>query len=152
VLRGPTPVVPRLPRGDEGWALVSQLTLNHLSIAGEDPARAAAALRSLLLLHGHPADAGWRKQVESLHGVSAQTVTRRLPGAGRLAFGSGVRIRIEVDELGLHGSAAALLGSVLERWFARHAAVNSFTETELHSATRGLIMAWPPRLGQGPLL
>lgn len=152
VLRGPTPVVPRLPRGDEGWALVSQLTLNHLSIAGDDPAKAAAALRSLLLLHGHPADAGWRRQVESLRAVSAHTVTRRLPGGGRLAFGSGVRIRVEVDELGLHGHTAALLGSVLERWFARHAAVNSFTETELHSATRGLIMAWPPRLGQGPLL
>ncbi|MEY4764175.1 MAG: hypothetical protein RI907_848 [Pseudomonadota bacterium] len=151
-LRGPTPVVQRLVRGDLGWSLISQLTLNHLSIAGEDPLKAAAALRSLMMLHGHEADAAWRKQVEGIRSVSARTVTRRLPGSGRMAFGTGVQIDVEIDELGLQGSAATLMGSVLERYFARHAALNSFTETRLFSASRGQIMAWPARLGQAPIL
>jgi len=151
-LRGPTPVVQRLARGELGWALISQLTLNHLSIAGEDPVKAAAALRSLLMLHGHEADASWRKQVEGIRSVRAQTVTRRLPGNGRLAFGTGVQIDVEVDEMGLQGSSATLLGCVLERFFARHAALNSFTETRLLSSARGLIMQWPARLGQAPIL
>ncbi len=151
-LRGPTPVVQRLVRGELGWSLISQLTLNHLSIAGEDPMKAAAALRSLLMLHGHEADASWRKQVEGIRTVRAQTVTRRLPGSGRLAFGTGVQIDVEVDEIGLQGSSATLLGCVLERFFARHAALNSFTETRLLSSARGLIMQWPARLGQAPIL
>lgn len=151
-LRGPTPVVQRLVRGELGWTLISQLTLNHLSIAGEDPHKAAAALRSLLMLHGHEADAGWRKQVEGIRSVSARTVTRRLPGSGRMAFGTGVQIDVEVDELGLQGSSVTLLGSVLQRFFARHAALNSFTETRLFSASRGQIMAWPALLGQTPIL
>jgi len=151
-LRGPTPVVQRLVRGELGWSLISQLTLNHLSIAGEDPHKAAAALRSLLMLHGHEADAGWRKQVEGIRTVTARTVTRRLPGSGRMAFGTGVQIDVEVDELGLQGSSATLLGSVLERFFARHAALNAFTETRLLSASRGQVMAWPARLGQSPIL
>jgi type VI secretion system protein ImpG len=145
-------VVQRLARGELGWALISQLTLNHLSIAGEDPVKAAAALRSLLMLHGHEADASWRKQVEGIRSVRAQTVTRRLPGNGRLAFGTGVQIDVEVDEMGLQGSSATLLGCVLERFFARHAALNSFTEMRLLSSARGLIMQWPARLGQAPIL
>ncbi|HMW22521.1 MAG TPA: type VI secretion system baseplate subunit TssF [Burkholderiaceae bacterium] len=151
-LRGPTPVVQRLARGELGWALINQLTLNHLSIAGEDPHKAAAALRGLLMLHGHPADAGWRKLVEGIRSVQARSVTRRLPGAGRMAFGTGVQIDVEVDELGLPGSSVTLLGSVLERFFARHAALNSFTETRLFSASRGQIMAWPALVGQTPIL
>ncbi|MBI3380509.1 MAG: type VI secretion system baseplate subunit TssF [Aquabacterium sp.] len=151
-LRGPTPVVQRLVRGDVGWSLISQLTLNYLSIAGEDPQKAAAALPSLLSLHGPEGDAGWRKQVDSIRAVTARQVARRLPGPGRLAFGSGVQIDLELDDMGLQGTSIVLLGSVLEHFFARHAAINSFTETRLRTASRGLVMQWAPRMGQSAIL
>ena len=151
-LRGPTRPVQRLPRGDIGWSLVSLLSLDHLTIAGEDPRRAAAALRSLLLLFGNEADTGWRRWVEGLLSVEARAVTRRLPFAGPLTFGSGVAVTVEVDELAFQGGSAFLFGSVLERYFARHAAINSFTETTLRSTTRGELMRWPPRCGVAPLL
>jgi type VI secretion system protein ImpG len=41
---------------------------------------------------------------------------------------------------------------VLERYLARHAAINSFVTTRLLSSRRGEIMAWPPRCGTGALL
>ncbi len=151
-LRGPTPVVQRLVRGDIGWSLISQLTLNYLSIAGEDPLKAAAALRSLLSLHGPEGDASWRKQVDGVRSVTARQVARRLPGPGRLAFGAGVQIDIELDDMGLQGSGPVLLGSVLEHFFARHAAINSFTETRLRTPSRGLVMQWSPRMGQAAIL
>jgi type VI secretion system protein ImpG len=151
-LRGPTPVVQRLVRGDIGWSLISQLTLNYLSIAGEDPSKAAAALRSLLSLHGPEGDASWRKQVEGIRSVQARQVARRLPGPGRLAFGSGVQIDLELDEMGLQGSSTVLMGSVLEHFFARHAAINSFTETRLRTPSRGVVMQWAPRMGQAPIV
>jgi type VI secretion system protein ImpG len=151
-LRGPTAVVQRLVRGDVGWSMVSQLTLNYLSIAGEDPQKAAAALRSLMSLHGPENDASWRKQIDGIRSVTARQVARRLPGPGRLAFGSGVQIDVEVDDMGQQGSSAVLLGSVLEHFFARHAAINSFTETRLRTGARGLIMQWPPRMGQAPMV
>lgn len=151
-LRGPTRPVQRLPQGEIGWSLVSLLTLNYLSIAGEDPQRAAAALRSLLVLFGPEQDMAWRKQVEGVLAVRAQPVTRRLPFAGPLTFGSGVAVELEVDELAFQGSSAFLLASVLERFFARHAAINSFTETALRSVSRGAIHRWVPRCGAAPLL
>ena len=151
-LRGPTRPIGRTPQGRYGWALVNHLTLNYLSIAGEDPQRAAAALRSLVALYGPENEAGWNRQLEGIVAVRAATVTRRLPFAGPLTFGSGVQIELEVDEMAFQGSSAHLLGSVLERVFTRQAAVNAFTETVMRSSTRGVIGHWPPRVGEQALL
>ena len=63
-----------------------------------------------------------------------------------------MRIDLEVDELAFQGGSAFLFGSVLERYLARHAAINSFVTTRLLSSRRGEIMAWPPRCGTGALL
>lgn len=151
-LRGPTRPVQRLARGDVGWSLVSLLTLNYLSIAGDDPKRAAASLRSLLALHGPEQDVAWAKQVESLQWVEAKSVVRRLPFPGPLTFGCGVEVTALVDELGFQGSSAFLLGQVLSQFFARHASTNSFCETVLRSATRGEIYRSKPRIGEKAVL
>lgn len=151
-LRGPTRPVQRLARGDVGWSLVSLLTLNYLSIAGDDPKRAAAALRSLLALHGPEQDVAWAKQVESLQWVEAKSVVRRLPFPGPLTFGCGVEVTALVDELGFQGSSAFLLGQVLAQLFARHSSTNSFCETVLRSATRGEIFRAKPRIGEKAVL
>ena len=151
-LRGPTRPVQRLARGDVGWSMVSLLTLNYLSIAGEEPKRAAAALRSLLALHGPEQDSSWAKQIESIHWLEARSVVRRLPFPGPLTFGCGVEVTALVDELGFQGSSAFLMGSVLQHFFARHASANSFCETVLRSASRGEIMRSAPRIGTHAVL
>jgi type VI secretion system protein ImpG len=146
-LRGPTRPVQRLARGDVGWAMVSALTLNYLSIAGEDGARAAASLRTLLALHGPEQDPAWTKQVDGIQSVQARSVVRRLPFPGPLTFGCGVEVTATVDEMGFQGGSAFLLGTVLDRFFARHASANSFCETVLRSASRGEILRSDPRIG-----
>lgn len=151
-LRGPTRPVQRPARGDIAWAMVSLLTLNYLSIAGDDPKRAAAALRSLLTLHGPEQDPAWNKQVDSIQWVEARSVVRRLPFPGPLTFGCGVEVTALVDELGFQGSSAYLMGSVLDRFFARHASANSFCETVLRSASRGEILRSKPRIGTHAVL
>jgi type VI secretion system protein ImpG len=132
--------------------MVSLLTLNHLSIAGTDPARAAAALRSLLSLHGPEHDVAWARQVDSLQAVQADSVVRRLPFPGPLTFGCGVEVTATVDELGFQGGSAYLLGRVLDCFFARHASANSFCETVLRSTSRGEIMRCAPRIGSRAVL
>jgi type VI secretion system protein ImpG len=144
--------VQRIARGDVGWSLVSLLTLNYLSIAGEDPRRAASALRSLMALHGPEQDVSWSKQVEGIQAVEARAVVRRLPFPGPLTFGCGVEVTTTVDELGFQGSSAFLLGCVLEHFYARHASANSFSETIVRSATRGEILRSPPRIGSKAML
>jgi type VI secretion system protein ImpG len=150
-LHGPTRPNHRQPEGNVGWALVSQLSLNYLSFAGEDPERAAAALRSLLALYGPTEDGAWRKQVEGLQSVQTQQVVRRLPMAGPLTFGVGVEVTLTLDELAFEGSSPFLLGCVLEQFFARYVAINTFSVCVLRSSTRGEIMRWPARCGEQPL-
>ncbi|HEY1392418.1 MAG TPA: type VI secretion system baseplate subunit TssF, partial [Methylibium sp.] len=72
-----------------------------------------------------------------------------LPFEGPLTFGTGIDIALELDELAFQGASAFLFASVLERFFARHAAINSFIQLRLNTAQRGQVMRWPPRLGLG---
>jgi len=146
-LRGPTRPVTRRPVGELGWSLVSHLTLNHLSLVGETPQRAAAALRTMLSLYAPPEDVGWTRQADGVHSLKANTVVRRLPFKGPLTFGTGIAIELELDELAYQGTSAFLFASVLERFFARHAAINSFTQLTLRTPQRGEVMRWAPRIG-----
>ncbi len=146
-MRGPTRPVSRRPVGELGWSLVSHLTLNHLSLVGESPQRAAASLRTMLGLYAPPEDAIWSRQADGVRALEARTVVRRLPFKGPLSFGTGVEIVLELDELAYQGSSAFLFASVLECFFARHAAINSFTQLSLRTPQRGEVMRWPPRLG-----
>lgn len=75
------------------------------------------------------------------------TVTRRLPGAGELAFGCGTGCTLTVDEAGLAGESPYLLGLILEHYLARHVSMHTFVETGLRSKQRGLVAQWPPRMG-----
>lgn len=146
-LSGPTRPVSRRPAGELGWSLVSHLTLNHLSLIGESPERAAAVLRSVLALYGPPEDAGWKRQAEGVRSLTVRTVVRRLPFDGPLSFGTGIDLVLELDELAYQGSSAFAFASVLERFFARHATINSFTQLTLRTPQRGQVMRWPPRIG-----
>lgn len=151
-LRGPTRPLSRQPVGQVGWQLVTMLARNHLEIDDADAAGHARALRDMLRLLGAANDLAWSHQVDGLRGLSARTAVRRLPFPGPLTFGAGVEIRLEVDEQHFQGASAFLLGSVLECFYARHAAINSFAQFTLTSSQRGLIKAWPPRIGELPIV
>lgn len=146
-LRGPTRPVSRRAGGAIGWNLVSLLSTNHLALCGAAPAEAAAGLRTLLRLYGPVEDPAWARQIDGLRGVEAAPVVRRLPFSGPLAFGNGLSIEIELDELAFQGASAFLFGGVLERYLCRHAAVNSFTQLTLRTSQRGIVHRWPPRTG-----
>lgn len=146
-LRGPTRPVTRRPVGELGWQLVSHLGLNHLSLVGSSPSEAAATLRTMLRLYAPPEDAAWARQVAGVLALQARPVVRRLPFKGPMSFGSGTEIVLELDELAYQGSSAFLFASVLERFFARHAAINAFTQLVLRTPQRGELMRWPPRTG-----
>jgi type VI secretion system protein ImpG len=146
-LRGPTRPITRRPVGEAGWSLVSHLALNHTALMGASPTQAASALRRMLTLYAPAEDPSWLRQVEGVRNLQAKPVVRRLPFAGPLTFGTGVEMVLELDELAFQGTSAFLFASVLERYFARHAAINSYTQLTLRTAQRGEVMRWPPRVG-----
>jgi type VI secretion system protein ImpG len=117
-----------------------------------DERQGAAALRELLALYSDKSDPAIRKQVEGVRSVSSEQVTRRVPIPGPIAFGRGLEITIDFDDAAFEGTGIFLLGSVLERFFARYVSINSFTETIVRSHERGEVMRWPVRIGQRQIL
>jgi type VI secretion system protein ImpG len=152
VLVGPTAPHEAWATGDPTWRLISHLSLNYLSLVDSDTSGGAAGLRALLALYADLADATSRRQVDGVVSVSSRPLVRRLPGRGPITFGRGLEVLVTCDESAFEGTGLFLLGSVLERFFARYVSINSFTETVVSSITRGEVMRWPARLGQRHLI
>ncbi|MEA3122948.1 MAG: type secretion system protein ImpG [Paraburkholderia sp.] len=144
------PSTPKAPYAERemAWRLIRQLNFNYLPLEDLDHRAGGQGLRDLLRLFLTGEDVEHQRQVESLVGVKTRPVTRKLPGAGPLAFGRGIECALTVDESGFSGVSPYLFGLVLERYLARHVSINSFTQTELHSMQRGRVAHWPVRIGQ----
>jgi type VI secretion system protein ImpG len=151
-VKGPSRPYSPLSQGASAWRFISSLSLNYLSLLNTDERQGAVALRQMLALYATSSEPGVKRQIDALLSVRVQPTVRRLPVSGPLAFGRGIRIELEVDELGFQGGSAFLFGSVMEQFFVRHVSLNSFTETVLRSTTRGEIMHWTPRCGTRPLI
>ena len=150
-IRGPTRPRSTHQESQSPWSLISHLSLNYLSLIDNDPAKGAAALREILGLYSG-GDSSTLKQIEGLRSIRAEPVTRRLPMPGPIAFGRGLDVQMEVNELAFEGASPFLFGAVMEEFFARYVNINSFTQTTLVGASRGKIMQWRPRCGSRAIL
>jgi type VI secretion system protein ImpG len=145
------PVEPVLD-GSLAWRCISHLSLNYLSLTDLNEQDGAVALREMLRLYARDNESVVRRHLEGVRSVRVAPITRRMAARGPVTFGRGMEVRLACDERAFEGSGAFLLGSVLEEFFARHASLNSFTETVLDVVGRGEVMRWPTRFGQRPLL
>jgi type VI secretion system protein ImpG len=146
-IKGPTRPVAPILEGQTPWQLLSHLSLNYLSLCDTDARQGAAALRELLSLYGIDPRSRLHKQIDGVAAVSSKQAISRVPVPGPIAFGRGTEIVLNVDERAFEGSGVMVLGTVLERFFARYASLNSFTQLTLVSQTRGEIKRWKPRIG-----
>jgi type VI secretion system protein ImpG len=147
----PTPVLqPRLGK-PLLWRLISTLSLNHLSLV--DDAQGLESLRELLRLHnagGSESDpeAGKEAQILGLVGVASTPTYARVMSEQGLAFARGRRVDLTFDEEQFPGGGMFLMASVLERFLALQATMNSFTQTVVRSKQRKrVVRQWPPRAG-----
>ncbi|QYD69446.1 type VI secretion system baseplate subunit TssF [Paraburkholderia edwinii] len=142
------PSAPGLPFSgrDMAWRLIRQLNVNSLSFEEIGHRHGGLGLRDLLRLFAASSDAVQQRQIESLVGMKTQRVSRKLANKGPLVFANGIECLLTVDEDGFSGISPYLFGLVLEQYLMRHAAINTFTQTELHSMQRGCLMRWPARV------
>jgi type VI secretion system protein ImpG len=148
---GPTMPAPSHAEGETAWRLVSHLSLNYLSLLDQDSTSGAAALRDLLRLYCGSNDAAAHKQVEGVRSVQAEAIVRRLPLPGPITYGRGLQVAVTLDEQAFEGSGVFVLGMVLEQFFAKYVSLNNFTETVIKTG-RGVVMAWPARVGRCEIL
>jgi type VI secretion system protein ImpG len=133
------------------WRLVSHLSLGHLSVVGGE--EGAAALREVLRLYDFRDTAETRAAIAGLVGVSAKPGSARVPGARAGAFCRGLDVTLEFDRNAWATGGHYLLASVIDRFLALHATVNSFVRTSVVLRGRsGRAAGWPARAGMRVLV
>lgn len=149
---GPTAPREAFIDGEILWRLISHLSLNYHSIVSTAKEEGRVAFREMLRLYSNPNDRSMLKQIEGVQSVEAKAVVRRIDTPGAMTFVRGTELALQLDETAFTGSGVFLFGAVAERFFAKYASINSFTETVIKSPQRGEVMRWPIQTGLRPLL
>jgi type VI secretion system protein ImpG len=148
-LARPTPVAHPPLGKSQMWRLVSQLSLNHLSLVDGGP----EPLREVLRLQGFGDGRLAEEQIRGIVGVRSEPAHARVAAEGGLAFARGRRVELEFDEDQFAGGGAYLFAAVLERFLGLYVSLNSFSALVARTRQRRAVMAaWPPRSGWKPLL
>ena len=148
------PTAPRAAtvEGELAWRAISHLTLNYLSLIDTDQKSGAEALRDILRIYADLTGLQGRKEIDGVKSMANRAIIRRIPTDGPISFGRGVELAVTLDENAFEGHGMFLFGGVLERFFAKYVATNSFTETVVRTVQRGEIMRWAPSIGTRQIL
>ncbi|MGW8466275.1 type VI secretion system baseplate subunit TssF [Pseudomonas sp. CLCA07] len=144
-LRNP-PSPQNLPRldGESRWRLVSQLTLNHLSLV-EGP-QALDALKEILQLHNLRDEASAWRQIEGLLSLGCERVIGHVGEDAWRGWRNGLEVQLQLDPQHFVGSSAVLFSAVLAQFFSLYATANRFVRTVLVQSNKE-VKTWQPLAG-----
>ena len=131
--------------GASRWRLVSQLTLNHLSLVEGE--QALAALKEMLSLHNLRDEAAARRQIEGLAGINSVRIVERVGSDAWRGWRNGLEVRVSLDPQHFVGASPLLFSGVLANFFSLYANTNRFVRTVLLLGDKE-IKTWRPQVGE----
>ncbi|SEL26784.1 type VI secretion system protein ImpG [Atopomonas hussainii] len=130
------------------WKLISNMSLNYLSLADVEALRVILQTYDFPRYYDQHAERISRRQLSGLKGIQHKHVDRLLKGLPV----RGVRTELQMDQECFIGEGDLFLfASVLNEFFALYASLNSYHELRVHSE-QGEEYAWTPRMGMQPIL
>lgn len=136
--------------GETLWQLISQLSVNHLSLT--QPETGLEALKETLRLHAR-SGTGASICIEAIESMKARSVVRRMGHEAWRGFVQGVGIDLTLHDRLNAGLSSFLFASLLRSFFALQVSCNSFVELSLYrSDHKNLWMQWAPLKGDQILL
>jgi len=131
------------------WRLVSQLSLNYLSLVENG----REAMQEILRLYNFTGSTYSEKQIEGLTAVGSRRHFARVLSQDGVVFARGTQVEMEFDEEQFVGGGVYLFASVLEYFLGLYVSMNSFSQLRVRTRQRKEILRqWPPRAGQKILL
>lgn len=144
----PTPSYAPPLHNDFLWKLISNMSLNYLSLANVDALKVILETYDLPRYYNGHAQRVSRRQMDGLEGIRHRQVDRLHRGLPV----RGIRTELTMNPESFLGEADLyLFASVLNEFFALYASLNSYHELHVKS-TKGEVYRWSPRMGQQPLL
>jgi len=143
-LTNATPMIPPPLGKPVLWRLISQLSLNYLSLVDGG----AEALQEILRLHNVGNAVAGEKQIQGILEVRGAPCYARIEGEHGLSFARGRRVEIMLDEDQFAGGSVYLFASVLERFLGVYTGLNSFCVLAVRTRQRKEVLReWPARAG-----
>lgn len=130
------------------WRLISQLSLNYLSITGD-----ASALREILRLHNFSGSAYLDRQIQGITEVTSGPCLTQITSEDGVSFVRGRKVSIEFDEEEFTGGGVYLFANLIDRFLGLYVSLNSFSILSARCKQRKTILReWEPRAGNRVLL
>ena len=130
------------------WRLISQLSLNAVSLAG-----GVEPIRDLLAFHdlkGSPISA---RQVDSVVDLTEKVVTAWIPDQPFAGIVRGIEIHLTIDEEGFAGTGIHVFAQLIDRLLSLYVATSNFTQLVLLSSRSGNeLLRCPRRTGAAFLI
>lgn len=149
-LLAPTPTERRHLGRRNLWPLISQLSLNHLTLL--DSKDAADAFREILVLNDVKESLQTRNLVDGLKAVSSENCVQRIGST----FARGTLVKLMFEDENFIGDSAYLFSSILNQFLGMYTSINSFTKlsatTAKRDAQKGNPWTWPPQTGNRTLI
>jgi type VI secretion system protein ImpG len=131
------------------WRLISQLSLNHLSLIEGG----RHALQHILQLYNFTDSTVGRKIIEGILDVQSERHFARVVSDFDISFARGARVKMLLDEEQFVGNGVYLFASVMEYFLGLYCTVNSFSQLVVSTKQRKEILReWPPRAGRKVLM
>ncbi len=148
-LRRPTPTYdPPTARG-QLWRLVSQLSLNYLSLVEEG----LTALQEILRLHNFTDSSYLENQIGGIVGLTSRPHFAIMQSVYGNVPARGTRVELQFDERQFVGGGVYLFANVLDRFLGSYTSINSFCQLAARTNQRKEMLGeWPPKAGNKPLV
>jgi len=131
------------------WRLISQMSLNYLSLVEEG----REALQEILRLYNFSDSTYLEKQIAGITKVASRKHFARVVSENGVSFARGMRVDMEMDEEQFVGGGVYLFAAVLEYFLGLYASMNSFSQLVVRTPQRKEdLKQWPPRAGHTILL
>jgi type VI secretion system protein ImpG len=131
------------------WRLISQLSLNYLSI--EEDGR--GALQEILRLHNFTDSSSLENQIAGISRLTAKPHVALTRSHFGITPARGTQVEVEFDERQFVGGGLFLFANVLERFLGCYTSMNSFCQLVAFSSQRKeAVREWLPRAGSKTLI
>ncbi|HDS1818336.1 TPA: type VI secretion system baseplate subunit TssF [Pseudomonas putida] len=136
-------------QGERHWALISNLTLNNLSLSS--PSALASVLRAydFLAVHDLQQQRRTTQRLNAIKQVDSEPfdwLIKGLPVRGR-------RTTLHIDPAGFECEGELqLFGNVLSHFMALYASSNSFHQLQVFNTANATYQLWPAQTGRQPVM
>ncbi|MEG0636401.1 MAG: type VI secretion system baseplate subunit TssF [Pseudomonas sp.] len=135
--------------GQLQWALISNMSLNYLSLLSVEPLKAVIRAYDFTALHDIQQARTTRKRLDGIREIHTEPMDWLIKGQPI----RGLRTRLKLDQAAfLCEGDLYLFSCVLAHFFALYASINSFHQLEVINTTNNEHYTWPIQTGKQPLI